>query len=181
MGDIVLAGATSGTTTLTPAAVSGTTTLTLPATSGTVITTGNIPTGSVLQVVSATYSTASSTTSTSFVDSGMSATITPSSSSNKIFALVNISRADNVAADRDIYFTIYRNSTNLGGGSSSALSYFNVVSSRGLIPVSMSVLDSPNTTSATTYKVYFFSGNGGSVTINNAALNSTITLMEIKG
>ena len=39
MGDIVLAGATSGTTTLTPAAVSGTTTLTLPATSGTIVTT----------------------------------------------------------------------------------------------------------------------------------------------
>ena len=38
MGDIVLAGSTSGTTTLTPAAVSGTTTLTLPATTGTVVT-----------------------------------------------------------------------------------------------------------------------------------------------
>ena len=40
MGDIVLAGATSGTTTLTPAAVSGTTTLTLPATTGTVMVNG---------------------------------------------------------------------------------------------------------------------------------------------
>ena len=37
MGDIVLAGSTSGTTTLTPAAVSGTTTLTLPATTGTLV------------------------------------------------------------------------------------------------------------------------------------------------
>ena len=41
MGDIVLAGATSGTTTLTPAAVSGTTTLTLPATTGTVALTAS--------------------------------------------------------------------------------------------------------------------------------------------
>ena len=40
MGDIVLAGSTSGTTTLTPAAVSGTTTLTLPATTGTVMVNG---------------------------------------------------------------------------------------------------------------------------------------------
>jgi len=38
MGDIVLAGSTSGTTTLTPAAVSGTTTLTLPATTGNIVT-----------------------------------------------------------------------------------------------------------------------------------------------
>jgi len=37
MGDIVLAGSTSGTTTLTPAAVSGTTTLTLPATTDTLV------------------------------------------------------------------------------------------------------------------------------------------------
>ena len=41
MGDIVLAGATSGTTTLTPTAVSGTTTLTLPATTGTVALTAS--------------------------------------------------------------------------------------------------------------------------------------------
>jgi len=40
MGDIVLAGSTSGTTTLTPAAVSGTTTLTLPASTGTVMVNG---------------------------------------------------------------------------------------------------------------------------------------------
>jgi hypothetical protein len=40
MGDIVLAGATSGTTTLTPTAVSGTTTITLPATSGTLLQSG---------------------------------------------------------------------------------------------------------------------------------------------
>ena len=40
MGDIVLAGSTSGTTTLTPAAVSGTTTLTLPATTSTLAING---------------------------------------------------------------------------------------------------------------------------------------------
>ena len=52
MGDIVLAGATSGTTTLTPTAVSGTTTLTLPATTGTVITTGD--TGTVTKTMIST-------------------------------------------------------------------------------------------------------------------------------
>ena len=44
MGDIVLAGATSGTTTLTPTAVSGTTTLTLPATTGTILASGTVVT-----------------------------------------------------------------------------------------------------------------------------------------
>ena len=184
MAKLILNGATSGSISLESPAVSGTTTLTLPTTSGTVLTNGtntNFPAGSVLQVVQATYSTAASTTSASFVDSGMSASITPSNSSNKIFALVNIARSDSAAADRDIYFTIYRNLTNLGGGSASALCYVNVVSSRFLLPVSMSVLDSPATTSATTYKVYFLTTSGASVSINNAAVNSTITLMEIKG
>ena len=135
--------------------------------------------GSVLQVVNATYSTGASTTSASFVDSGMSATITPKFSTSKIFALVNIARSDSAAADRDMYLTIYRNLTNIGGGSAVALAYSNVVSSRFLLPISMSVLDSPATTSATTYKVYFLTTSGASVSINSSTVNSTITLMEI--
>ena len=63
---IVLQGSTSGSITLQEPAVAGSTVLSLPATSGTLITTGSsgqsipkaaLPTGSVLQVVSATYST----------------------------------------------------------------------------------------------------------------------------
>jgi hypothetical protein len=184
MASLVLNGNTSGSVTISSPAVSGTTTLTLPTTSGTVLTSGtntNFPAGSVLQVVNATYNTVVSTSSASFVDGGLSASITPSNSSNKIFALVNIARSDSTAADRDMYFTIYRDLTNLGGGSAVALCYVNVVSSRFLLPVSMSVLDSPATTSATTYKVYFLTTSGGAVSMNNAAANSTITLMEIKG
>ena len=145
------------------------------------ITWSNLPVGSVLQVVNTTFSSSTATASASFVDSGMSATITPKFSTSKIFALVNIARSDSSAADRDIYLTIYRNSTNLGGGSAAALAYVDVVSSRFLIPISMSVLDSPATTSATTYKVYFLTTSGAAVSINSAVVNSTITLMEIAG
>ena len=52
--------------------------------------------GQVLQVVNATYGTAASTSSASFVDSGMSATITPKFATSKIFALKLLA---NTAAD----------------------------------------------------------------------------------
>ena len=77
---IVLVGSTSGSVTLQEPAVAGTTVLDLPAVSGTLITTASsgqsipkaaLPTGSVLQVVNATYSTTTSTTSGSFVDTGL--------------------------------------------------------------------------------------------------------------
>jgi hypothetical protein len=61
MGDIVLAGATSGTTTLTPTAVSGTTTLTLPATTGTVALTSLAPAFSAYLNTAQTITTATYT------------------------------------------------------------------------------------------------------------------------
>jgi hypothetical protein len=95
MGDIVLAGSTSGTTTLTPAAVSGTTTLTLPATSGTIVTSASsltasqLPTGSVVQVIYASTTTAFNTSSTSYVATPLTATITKSLSTSKILILAS--------------------------------------------------------------------------------------------
>jgi len=85
---IVLVGSTSGSCTLQEQAVAGNTTLTLPTISGTILTTGSsgqsipkaaLPTGSVLQVVNATYTTGASTTSTTYVNTGLSASITPTS------------------------------------------------------------------------------------------------------
>ena len=90
MSSVVISGNTSGTITLDAPAVAGTTTLTLPATSGTIITTGNIPTGSVLQVMQTVKSDTYSTTSSTFNDvTGLSVSITPSSSSNKILVFVD--------------------------------------------------------------------------------------------
>ena len=90
MSSVVIAGDTSGSITLNAPAVAGTTTLTLPNTSGTMITTGNIPAGSVLQVVSNTSQSAQATTSSAtYVTTGFSASITPSSASNKVLVLLS--------------------------------------------------------------------------------------------
>ena len=99
MSSVIIAGNTSGTITLDAPNVAGTTTLTLPTTSGTIVTSASsltasqMPAGSVLQVVTATkLDTASYATNGSWTDLvGISASITPSSTSNKVLVLVSIS------------------------------------------------------------------------------------------
>jgi len=132
----------------------------------------------VLQVVSVTNTSNTSTTSTSFVASNLTASITPLFSTSKIFIIVNsigsISSTSYVAL-----YTIYRNSTNL---SSSAGFTFAGVPQDGT--VSMSYLDSPTTTSATSYTAYFRTSNSSGTayfadTASGVGQTSTITLLEI--
>jgi len=133
--------------------------------------------GAVLQVVTATDSTERSTTSSSYVTASntLSASITPASSSNKIFVMVTTS---GYSSDQTFY-TIYRGATNLGGtGTDNAI----VETYRGAdlrTAVSMSLLDSPSTTSSTTYQVYLKTNATGKLNQNNT--KGSITLFEIKG
>ena len=145
------------------------------------ITTTKLGTGAVLQAITATDSTARTTTSTSFVTASntMSVTITPSSASNKIFVIAtgSIYIAGSVSYAKA---TIYRGATNLGSadGMSNVYNGSNDTSS-GL---SLSILDSPNTTSATTYQVYILTNNASYtayLNVNNT--KGSITAFEIKG
>ena len=187
---IVLVGSTSGSITLQEPAVAGTTVLDLPATSGTILTTGSsgqsipkaaLPTGSVLQVVNATYSTAATTTSGTFQDTGLTATITPTSASSKILVLVSHPQNfTNNLSDSGLALAINlcRNGSSLtawsnflGFGSTS-----NNFPSAGLV-----YWDSPATTSATTYKTQFCRNNGGTYQVGVQSSNtpSSLTLLEI--
>jgi hypothetical protein len=189
MGNLVLSGATSGSITLEPTAVAGTTTLTLPAVSGTVLTTGSsgqsipkaaLPTGSVLQVVSATYATQTSTSSSTFTDTGLTATITPTSSSSKILVLISHSenQKDAGAASTRIKFNLCRNGSQIiVFGNDSLFTNSSQVNTAG---VSFNYLDSPASTSATAYKTQFGSTSGtGAVYVQNGNITSSITLLEI--
>ena len=173
---IVLQGSTSGSVTLQEPAVAGTTVLTLPAVSGTVLTTTSPKAGNVIQVVSATYSTSVSTTSTSPVTTNLSASITPTSASSKVLVLVNLG-GTGIDGNSVAIFYIYR------GASAVATFHDNFYHNEAtpfFAPVSMSVLDSPATTSSTTYTIYFASGSGTNVNMNaNNRSNSIITLLEI--
>jgi len=150
-----------------------------------VITNGKLvtaaqPTGAVLQVVQANTIAAISTSSTSFVTTGFSVSITPSSASSKVLLFVNGGGVYNTAAGRTLHATIYRGATNLGDATYGLERFFG--SGETIAPHSMSVLDSPATTSSTTYTCYHRSGSAAEVQFSNTdrAL-ITFTAMEIAG
>ena len=134
----------------------------------------------VLQVVQGTLTSTASTSSSSFVTTGLSASITPLFNTSKVLIYV-FSPCDNSSASQQIATTIYRNSTNLAGSTNSLANIYS--SARSITTISMGYLDSPATTSSITYAAYFASQNGGSVVFNQSASIgtsvSTIILMEI--
>jgi hypothetical protein len=147
------------------------------------IPSGTLPTGSVLQVIQATDSTSRSTSSSSWVTASntLTVTITPKFSTSKILILSSMA-VNQTASNGDGYFTIFKNgSTNLGNSTSGFFAlytnatYTNPFRGSG----SVSYLDSPATTSATTYQLYMQTNGVGSAGLNNESSVSTITVMEI--
>ena len=144
-----------------------------------VITDANLPAGSVLQVVSAKYSTMVSTTSTSFVDTSLSATITPSSTSSKILVILNQTITPATSASNTFgRVRLLRGSTEIWGDDR-----VGGVDQYDHSTPSCTVLDSPSSTSALTYKTQFASGSGSYAfeAQHNNSREATITLMEIAG
>jgi hypothetical protein len=146
-----------------------------------------VATGNVLQVVEATNNTGATSTSTSYADTGLTANITPSSTSNKILVLVNVTLSSNngqeLANQCDIGgLKLVRDSTDILDPMSDKRMGVYVGSSN---PVSnyvipLTKLDSPSSTSAVTYKVQYASRNSGkSIRFNGYSGTSTIQLMEI--
>jgi len=136
-------------------------------------------TGEVLQVVSNTYQVTSSidTTSTTFITTGLSGTITPTSSSSKIFAIATFDIK--VQSGSTNLVTFYKNGSNIV-----AQHLIQHSAAGDYIPATMQYLDSPASTSALTYTVYFRSASG-SYTSSFGGNSYTafpigvVTLMEI--
>jgi hypothetical protein len=141
--------------------------------------------GKVLQVVNTLKSTAFSTTSTSFTDiTGLSASITPSSSTSKILILVTVGASG--SAD-DSLVQLVRGATVIASGSGGSVTDgFNMFTSNtnSITDSSINYVDSPSTTSSTTYTVQILT-RSGTVYVNRRASNasfsgsSSITVMEI--
>jgi len=123
--------------------------------------------------------------------SGLSVSITPTRSDSKILVQVNIGCHGSTGNAANT-FRIYRGSTNITVTSANtdnrhgATVFYNSNNTSMGIPASFSVLDSPATTSATTYKVTGFT-NAGTLYINRLPGDnswntvSTITAMEVSG
>jgi hypothetical protein len=184
MANLILNGSTSGSVTLSSPAVSGTTTLTLPATTGTVLTSASntgFPAGSVLQVVTGTLATAVNFTGNTFTDLGLSALITPSSSSNKILIIVTLMNVWKTSANTYYGAQLQRNGTIIQTVQSAL--YTNSSLERQDAANTFSIYDSPATTSSVTYKIQMRNEPAtGTITVTGGNYGpSTITLMEIKG
>ena len=143
--------------------------------------------GKVLQVVTAATTTALSSTSTTYADTNLTANITPSSTSSKIYITVN----QNVALvdDNDDRvggaLRLLRDSTVIYGGDQAYEIFLENNSgsaTQNFITVNRNFLDSPSSTSQLTYKtqgrIY---QSGDNITFNSGSIEATITLMEIAG
>jgi len=131
----------------------------------------------VIQVVSASYSTQVTTSSTSFVTTGLSASITPQSTSSKIVILYN-GVYYNGAGNEGIKTQVIRGSTSVWD---SSLGYSLYAGSTNLVSTTPIIaIDSPATTSSLTYTINFSAPDGvASVRAQYNNITSNIILMEI--
>jgi hypothetical protein len=134
--------------------------------------------GKVLQVVSTTYSTQTSVSSdTTWTDSGISLSITPSAATSKVLILASYYYRKN-GADADAAVdirlvrgatTIFTHTRNIATDSTNFHMQQN----------GMTYLDSPSTTSATTYKIQFKGHTATTVSMQYLSNPSSLILMEI--
>ena len=139
-----------------------------------------MPSGSVLQVVysQATSGTVSSNT-TNFADSGFNVTITPSSTSSKIHISWYFNANNNSTGATGTVSKIYRGTTAISQGNGTF--EYQTVATNIHQTVSSFILDSPATTSAVTYRLYFRKYGTGPAVIYPSWGGVRITAMEIQG
>jgi hypothetical protein len=138
-----------------------------------------LPTGSVLQVVSVSTQINTQTSSTSYIDSGVSLSITPTSATSKILVLVNMTGIYKNTANIFGLMRLVRNSTELIK-MEGAFGYEGTSNENNVGATSACHLDTPATTSSTTYKTQISVNDGsGNIGIGRNGATSTITLMEI--
>ena len=136
--------------------------------------------GHVIQVVESASTTANVVNNTTWTASSLTATITPSATTSKILVLFH-GCYDIDAAGRQIGIQLRRGTTAISGGAESAASKPYSGSSRAIGTVAVNHLDSPSTTSATTYTVYIKSHGSYSTEFISQSTEARMTLMEIAG
>jgi hypothetical protein len=142
--------------------------------------------GKVLQVVSATTTTETSINTTSLTDTTITATITPTLATSKILVLVSFSASVN-KLNVEVYTggKLLRGATTISDfGSGNMLGITadapTIAFTRSKTQGSITKLDDPATTSATTYKVQMRGADAGAeITMQQGSSPSTITLLEI--
>ena len=136
--------------------------------------------GLVLQVVTSSVKPGTTvTTSSTLIDTGLTATITPKSSTSKILVLICHYECYVSAVTKAIRLSLVRNGNTLGDFNSATIGYTGT--SPNYFNVNMQYFDNPGVTSQLIYKTQFAStyGTGETVGVNTDNTTSYITLMEI--
>ena len=140
--------------------------------------------GKVLQVVQTEFAANIATSSTSYVDSGISASITPTSTSNKIY-ISAVAGGTTYTADGYLDISLY---SQINGGGYSSIqpdntsNPFQKIKNASIIfyiPMIINYLYSPSTTNQVDIKVYIKSVTGSGQYLTEADRIATLTLMEI--
>lgn len=130
----------------------------------------------VVQIVTGTTTTETSNSTSTYADTNLTATITPTSASNTILVFVAHSSCSK-SGNQQLYMRLMRGATSIAGTIPFGENGGTARNSGG---VPIIYLDSPATTSATTYKTQFMaSGNVADVTVQYNNGRSTIVLVEV--
>jgi hypothetical protein len=137
-----------------------------------------MPTGSVIQTVTATFSSQTDSSANAWTDTGLTVSITPSSTSSKILIIASLPLRNGSTSGTNARTTIFRGSTNLGNSDYG----FGILKTDSVAVhsiMTMNYLDSPSTTSSTAYKVSVFP-SGQTCQWCGGGSFAVITVMEIR-
>ena len=138
--------------------------------------------GAVLQVVQTTTSTAVNGSGDDVTATGLSLAITPQSTSNKILVTGSVNGVFTNATSTGVNIDVFRGASSSDTKIADAHVHgaFDTASTDNQVNVPFMILDSPSTTSAQTYSVFFNRSQGsGTARVQSNGSESSLTLMEI--
>ncbi len=134
--------------------------------------------GSVVQTVQVTDTSGTASSGTAYTSTPTAASITPKATTHKIRISVT-GRLYSGPLSSNNYVSVFRGSTDLSNGNGFVGSANDTTTGNLEMPASMTYLDSPATTSSTTYTVKLKSSTAGTAAWNNSAGTAVILLEEI--
>ena len=139
--------------------------------------------GHVVQVVQHVNTTGISKSGSTITATGIAASITPTSTSSKILIMYDLQyHIDTSPSSGGLGLRIHRDGTFIAGDDTGYRSAYSQLSASGTRPrgrASFTYMDSPSTTSSTTYEIYCMAWDAATSYISEGNVPSTITLMEI--
>jgi len=141
----------------------------------------NLAAGNVIQVINAVVNTETINNTDTFADTGLTASITPTSTSNKILVIANVAGVGKANATY-VYLKLLRDTTDIVADFETRGGYTASTDTNKIGSCSVTYLDSPSSTSSLTYKTQLKSGaDTAYAQTGDSNGKSSITLMEIAG